>query len=139
MAITLHTDVTDLPEQDELIAGRERDEFQRQVDGNVAELKNATATAGWPAHDSTKLFRRYVVAADDKAELKSVIRRAGTLHKVDPVFYKDATTEAGHAVVKFHVARKRVMVNGEPKMENGKPVYVKDDTLEANGKPKPKK
>lgn len=137
MAITLHTDeeIGAVPEQTELVEGRHRDEFQRAVDKDVAALKTDTAKAGWPKHDPAKLWKRYVVGKDDVSALKSVIRRAATLHKVEADFYKNATTEAGHVAVKFHVSRKPVLENGEPKMENGKPVYVKDDTLDANGKP----
>jgi hypothetical protein len=127
MAITLHTDdATELPEQTELLAGRERDDFQVQVDNDVQALKLATAKEGWPKPDPKKLFRRYVVGSDDKAALKAVIRRAGTLHKVEAIFYKDVKTEAGHIVVKFHVTRKLD--------KDGK--FVKDDTLGPDGKPK---
>jgi len=126
MPITLVTDTTELPEQTELVAGRDRDDFQLQVDKDVEKLKHSTATAGWPALNPKNLFHRYVVSADDKAALKSVIRRAGTLHKVEMLFYKDAKTEAGHYAVKFHVARKLD--------KDGKP--VKDETLTADGKPK---
>lgn len=129
MAITLHTEPQELPEQTELAAGRERDEFQLQVDKDVETLKIATARAGWPSPDPKKLFHRYVVGADDKAAVKAVIRRAGTLHKVEAQFYKDAKTEAGHIVVKFHVTRKLD--------KDGKP--VKDDTLNKDGSPKPAK
>jgi hypothetical protein len=127
MAITLHTDdVKDLPEQIELIAGRERDEFQQMIDKDVHALKVSTAKAGWPTPDPKRFFHRYVVAADDKGALKAVIRRAGVLHKVEPVWYKDAKTEGGHVVVKFHLARKLD--------KDGKPVA--DDTLNADGSPK---
>ena len=126
MAITLHTDTEELPEQTELAAGRERDAFQLQVDKDVKVLKIATARAGWPAPKPTVLFHRYVVGSADKAALKSVIRRAGTLHKVEAQFYKDAKTEAGHVVIKFHVTRKLDKDN--------KP--VKDDTLNKDGTPK---
>jgi hypothetical protein len=128
MAITLHTEVpvTTLPEQTELMAGRERDDFQKRVDRDVAKLKVATAKAGWPAADPSKLFERYVVDAADKAALNAVVRRAGTLHKVEILFYKAVKTEAGHLVVKFHVARK-LGTDGKP---------VKDDTLNADGTPK---
>jgi hypothetical protein len=126
MPITLHTDTVELPEQTELATSHIRDEFQKGVDADVETLKFATAKAGWPAHDATKLFHRYVVSADDKAELKSVIRRACVLHKVEAAFYKDAKTEAGHISVKFHVSRK---LNKENKP-------VADDTLDDNGKPK---
>jgi hypothetical protein len=127
MPITLHTDdVKELPEQIELIAGRERDEFQRMVDADVEKLKHATAKASWPTPDPKRLFHRYVVAADDKGALKAVIRRAGVLHHVEPVWYKDAKTEAGHVVVKFHLARKLD--------KDGKP--VKDETLNDDGTPK---
>jgi hypothetical protein len=137
MAITLHTEITEeLPEQTELEIGRFRDEFQLQVDKDVEALKVATATAKWPAHDPAKLFHRYVVGADDKAALKGVIRRAATLHKVVPAFYKDGKTEAGHIVVKFHVDRKPVLKDGEPVKKDGKIVYVEDDTLNKDGTPK---
>lgn len=127
MAITLHTDPTEVPEQTELISqSRERDEFQLQVDKDVETLKMATAKAGWPSPEPAKLFHRYVVGADDRSALKAVIRRAGTLHHVEALFYKDAKTEAGHFVVKFHVTRKLD--------KEGKP--VKDDTLDKDGKPK---
>lgn len=126
-AITLHTDVTELPEQTELEIGRFRDEFQLMIDKDVADLKLATAKAGWPDPDPTKLFTFYVVGKDDMAALKGVIRRACTLFKVEPEFYKNKTTEAGHVVVKFHVTRKLDKDN--------KP--VKDDTLTDDGKPKP--
>lgn len=125
MAITLHTEEK-LPEQTELAPGRERDDFQLQVDKDVADLKIKTATAKWPKHDPRYHFQRYVVGKDDLAALKSVIRRAGVLHKVEPIFYKEVTTEAGHKVVKFHVARK-VDKDGKP---------VTDDTLNADGTPK---
>ena len=127
MAITLHTDVTDLPEQEELEVGRFRDDFQLGVDKVIEDLKTATARAGWPDPDPKKLFYRYVVSDKDMAALKGVIRRAANLHKVTPEFYKNAKTEAGHIVVKFHVTRK-VDKDGNP---------VKDETLTADGKPKP--
>jgi len=128
MAITLHTDTTetDLPEQTELSEGHVRDDFQQAVDKDVSALKTATATAKWPDHNPGKLYHRYVVGSDDRAALKAVIRRAATLHKVAPVFYKDAKTEAGHIVVKFHVAR-RVDKDGK---------FVADDTLNKDGTPK---
>jgi len=125
MAITLHTDTVELPEQTDLVVGRHRDEFQQDTDGDVLILKGNTASAGWPESDPTKLFHRYVVDADDATEMKSVIRRACTLHKVEAVFYKDAKTEAGHVSIKFHVARKLDKDN--------KPVT--DASLDADGKP----
>lgn len=125
MAITLHTDTVELPEQTELVQGRHRDEFQQEVDKDILVLKDATARAGWPEHDATKLFHRYVVGADDVSALKGVIRRAGTLHKVEADFYKDAKTAAGHVSVKFHVSRKLDKDN--------KPVA--DPSLDADGKP----
>lgn len=125
MAITLHTEEV-LPEQTELAAGRARDEFQQQIDKDLEALKLATARASWPAPKPDKLYGRYVVAKDDKAEMKAIIRRAATLHKVEADFYKDATTEGGHVAIKFHLSRKLD--------KDGKP--VKDDTLAADGKPK---
>jgi hypothetical protein len=127
MPITLHTEETEkVPAQTELAVGRIRDDFQQSVDKDVEKLKLATAKAKWPEPDPTKLFHRYVVDTDDKGEMKSVIRRACTLHHVEAVFYKEVKTEAGHLVIKFHVARKLDKDN--------KP--VKDDTLNADGTPK---
>lgn len=123
--ITLHTDTIELPEQTELVVGRHRDDFQQAVDGDVLILKAATAAAGWPEHEATKLFHRYVVSAEDTSAMKAVIRRACTLARVEADFYKDAKTEAGHAVIKFHVSRKLDKDN--------KPVT--DASLDADGKP----
>ena len=125
MAITLHTENVELPEQTELVQGRHRDEFQRMIDGDVLILKHATAAGGWAAHEPTKLFERYVVGPDDVTPLKEVIRRAATLHKVNADFYKDAKTEAGHVAVKFHVSRRTD--------KDEKPVA--DSSLDADGKP----
>jgi hypothetical protein len=108
MPITLHTDLQELPEQTELFEGHLRDDFQKAVDADVAKLKEATEKAGWPAHQPGKLFHRYVVTSTDRVELKKVIRRAASLAKVVVVFYKDAKTAEGHAVVKFHVAKRPV-------------------------------
>ena len=126
--ITLHTDIAPdtLPDQTEELAGHKRDAFQLSVDNDVAKTKLATAKAGWPDHDPTKLFHRYVVDVKDSSALKGVIRRAATLHKVEASFYKDAKTEGGHAVVKFHTDRK-LGADGKP---------VKDDSLNADGSPK---
>jgi hypothetical protein len=125
MPITLHTDNVELPEQTELVVGRFRDEFQLSVDADVLILKAATATAGWPEHDPTKLFHRYVVGADDVSAMKGIVRRACTLNRVEADFYKDAKTEAGHVSIKFHVSRKLDKDN--------KPVT--DAALDADGKP----
>lgn len=130
MAITLHTDakvLETIPEQDELMAGRSRDDFQRQVDRDVELLKIKTARAGWPeAGTKTAPFHRYVVGKNDKAELNGIIRRAATLHKLEADFFKPVTTEAGYVAVKFNVSRKLD--------KDEKP--VKDDTLDTNGKSK---
>lgn len=125
MAITLHTDTVELPEQTELVIGRHRDDFQLAVDGDVLILKAATAAAGWGEQDPTKLFHRYVVGAEDATAMKGIIRRACNLNKVEADFYKDAKTEAGHSVIKFHVSRKLDKDN--------KPVV--DPSLDADGKP----
>lgn len=125
MPITLHTDEEAIPEQTELHQPHVRDEFQQEVDGHVGALKVKTAAAKWPEPSAKALFHRYVVGADDRAALKAVIRRATILHKVVPLFYKDAKTEAGHYVVKFHVARATD--------KDGKP--VKDESLNDDGTP----
>jgi hypothetical protein len=125
MAITLHTEPQELPEQTERVVGRHRDEFQKDVDGDILILKHATAVAGWPEQEATKLFHRYVVGADDATDMKGVIRRACTLHRVEADFYKDAKTPAGHMSVKFHVSRKLD--------KDEKPVT--DASLDADGKP----
>lgn len=128
MAVNLITATSEkIPEQTELQTPRERDEFQQTVDQDVSALKLATAKAAWPKPDPKRLYHRYVVAKEDRAELKSVIRRAAALHKVEAIFYKDGKTEQGHVVVKFHVARKLA--------KDGKS-FVADDTLGEDGKPK---
>jgi hypothetical protein len=125
MPITLHTEVEELPIQTDLVVGRYRDPFQLQIDADVESLKTSTAKAGWPDPDPGKLFQRYVVDKNDASPLKEVIRRACTLHKVTMEAYKDAKTEAGLIVIKFHVTRKTD--------KDGKP--VSDDTLDKDGKP----
>jgi hypothetical protein len=126
MAITLHvTPAETIPDQDELVQGRFRDEFQLQIDAEMAALKVRTATAGWPDPDPKTPFLRYVVDSDEVTAMKGVLRRAATLHKVEVDFYKDAKTEAGHVSIKFNIGRKTD--------KDGKP--VKDDTLNADGSP----
>lgn len=132
MAITLHVEEK-LPEQVDLEVGRVRDEFQLQVDKDVLALKERTAKAKWPEPDPTKLYHHYIVSSDDMAALKGVVRRACLLNKVEAIFYKNAKTEAGHIVVKFHVARKPLMKDGKEVTQNGQPVYVPDDTLNDDG------
>lgn len=130
-AITLHTADAKVAEAlakaTDLQAGRTRDEFQVKVDGDVRTLKADTAKAGWPEPGlEATPFHYYVVGKDDKAELNGVIRRAGTLHKVEIDFFKPVTTEAGHVIVKFNVSRKLD--------KDDKP--VKDESLNDDGSPK---
>lgn len=87
----------------------ERDETQMDVDARTGK-----AAAAWkdmpnhlkvPEHNRPRV--RLAVDPDDKSELKRIIRRAATLHKVDPVYFEDATDDKGRAVVTFTVGPKK--------------------------------
>jgi hypothetical protein len=100
--------------QDEIRARTsERDEDQLQIDTEVKNLHAAWDKAKRPAPGPKAPYSRYVVPKDDRAELKNMIRRAARLHKVNPVFFKDAVTPSGNYQVKFNLAPATVSENGE--------------------------
>jgi hypothetical protein len=82
----------------------ERDENQQYIDGEIGAAKTAWEDAGKPAHAGKEWTRRFHVAAEDKAAVKQMIRRALTLHKVGATWYKDVKTEDGVVSVKLHLA-----------------------------------
>lgn len=83
----------------------DRDETQQDVDKRTGK-----AVAEWKAmpnhlkvHEHDRPRIRLAVNPDGKSELKRLIRRAATLHKVDPVYFEDATDSQGRAVVTYTV------------------------------------
>jgi hypothetical protein len=102
MALTV-TQPTTPDTQEELSTGRsrERDETQVMIDGIYGELVAEWDKAGKPEPGKGNPFRRLAVAKADVSELKSMIRRAATLHKVAPVYWKDAKNDDGTVTVKF--------------------------------------
>jgi len=111
---------------------RDRDEFQKEMDGEVGSLVGQWLDAEKvPAGklddrkrpedgkakvaESSRPRARYHVNPDDKTEFKDVLRRAGTLHKVEVVFLypKGQRTEtvdekSGKAAVTITVAPRSV-------------------------------
>lgn len=102
MALTV-TQPTTPDTQEKLSTGRsrERDETQVMIDGIYGELVAEWDKAGKPEPGKSNPFRRLAVAKADVSELKSMIRRAATLHKVAPVYWKDAKNDDGTVTVKF--------------------------------------
>jgi hypothetical protein len=95
--------VTDGDTQNELSAkSRDRDETQVALDGQVKTLAEAWNAAGKPGPESAPK-KAYVVASGDVSGLKQMIRRACSLHKVAPAFFKDVKREDGNTRVKFTV------------------------------------
>jgi hypothetical protein len=112
MAITLH-DATGEDTQTEIRQGKrsERDETQRHLDGRVAQVKAEWEGKGKPKPERAP-FHRFTVAKAERAEAKQMVRRAGNLHKVDIVFWKDAPNADGTVTVKFTVADKPAKASG---------------------------
>jgi hypothetical protein len=83
---------------------RERDEFQKEMDAEIAALVKGWLAAEDPQNkvkaedrkppedgkatvtEGKRPKARYHVAPDDKSAFKDVLRRAATLHKVEAVF-----------------------------------------------------
>lgn len=76
-----------------------RDEFQQHIDGIVQKVVKDWHDKGQKSPDKAP-FVRLTVAKTDVADLKSAIRRAFTLHKHAPVFFKDAVGKDGNVTVK---------------------------------------
>jgi hypothetical protein len=79
-----------------------RDETQVALDTAVGGLVKSWAEAGKPGRDKAPA-KRYVVVKADVSGLKSMIRRACTLHKVAPVWFVDNKRDDGTVAVKFTV------------------------------------
>jgi hypothetical protein len=120
MALTgqLVSTEVDESEEDEVRAGRatERDSNQVMLDGLTKELADAWRATGADDEHRTSLDvlrtkagfkkaakRSVTVTADDKSEVKRMIRRACDLHKVTPIFAADRTNEDGTIRVKWTV------------------------------------
>lgn len=109
------TDV-DPDEEDEIRAGKtsERDDLQREIDNMVGTLREAWTEAGQPTRDTLRTSagfkraakRRLVVLREDATPVKNMVRRACTLHKVEPVFAKNRALDDGTVAVKFTVGPK---------------------------------
>jgi hypothetical protein len=112
--VTLH-DVAETDDQTELAAtkSRVRDEFQVKVDDEMGRLVKAWTEAGRPGHDKAP-NKRYRVAKTDRAEMKDVIRRAASLHKVAVSWFKDKVNEDGTVSIKFTVTPIPVKVKAAP-------------------------
>jgi hypothetical protein len=79
---------------------RDRNEDQQAIDAELATCVKAYTEKGGPKHPADRRPRvAFAVAPKDKAELKGMIRRACTLHKVAPVWFEDITDEATGEVV----------------------------------------
>lgn len=97
-------DMTDDDDQTEVKPPRatDRDEDQIQIDGFVAELATSWQAAGKPKQESAP-WRKLIVSKTDVSATKNMIRRACTLAKVSPLYWKDATRPDGRISVKFTV------------------------------------
>jgi hypothetical protein len=140
MALTIAAVPVDETEEDEVRAGRAtgRDENQVMLDNMTGELADAWRALGAddahrPTLDTLRTkagFKRaakrsVTVAADDLAEVRKMIRRAATLHKVTPIFANNKTNEDGTVRVKWTVGpytvRVRKAATGNPAPATGAP------------------
>jgi hypothetical protein len=80
-----------------------RDDFQLQIDKDVAALKERWEKAGKPEPGPKAPFHAYGVEKDDRVEIKRNVRRAAGLAKVDAIFHTDAETPEGLWQVKFNL------------------------------------
>jgi uncharacterized protein involved in type VI secretion and phage assembly len=103
MAITL-TDAPNDDTQTELASGRSRDRDPQQVkiDGDVAALVAGWNAQGKPAPAQSPA-KTYTVLKVERSEAKDMIRKAGRLHKIMPVFFKDAVRKDGRVAIKYTV------------------------------------
>jgi hypothetical protein len=87
---------------------RTRGEDQQAIDAELGKTVKAYTAKGGPATAEASRPRvAFAVAPEDKSELKGMIRRAATLHKVEPVFFEDGTDDAtGEVVVTLTVGPK---------------------------------
>jgi hypothetical protein len=85
-----------VPDTDEISTGRDhsRDDFQRQIDGEVATLVKLWHEQGDQEIGKGAPTKRYVVATGERAEMRKVIERAFTLAsvnlspKIGPAWYQ---------------------------------------------------
>lgn len=81
---------------------RGRDDTQKAVDGHMEPVVAAWVKAGKPAVESAPTGR-LITAKADVGEVKRMLRRAATLHKVAVVLYKDFVRPDGDVNVKYTV------------------------------------
>lgn len=80
---------------------RDRDETQVALDSVVKAMVEAWEAAGKPdPADAPR--KRFTVPTKDRSAFKAMIRRATTLHKVAPVWYKDVASGTS-TTVKFTI------------------------------------
>jgi hypothetical protein len=107
MAIALKADDL-VPDTDEISTGRDhtRDDFQRQIDAEVAALVKLWHEQGDQEIAKGAPTKRYVVSTDDRAEMRKVIERAFTLassglaRKIGPAWYTSKVND-GTVGLKF--------------------------------------
>ena len=104
MAITFNeTPETVEDTQTEIASGRsrERDETQVALDTVVGAMVKEWESNGKPGPADAPR-KRYTVLTADKSAFKGMIRRATTLHKVSPVWYKDVKS-GDKTTIKFTI------------------------------------
>jgi hypothetical protein len=105
MAITFsETPETVEDTQTEIASGRsrERDETQQALDALVAAMVKEWESNGKPTAENGAPRKRFTVPTADKSAFKSMIRRATTLAKVAPIWYKDVKS-GDNTTVKFSI------------------------------------
>lgn len=80
---------------------RDRDETQVALDTLVKAMVEVWETAGKPGPAEAPR-KRFTVPTKDRSAFKAMIRRATTLHKVAPVWYKDVASGT-NTTVKFTI------------------------------------
>jgi hypothetical protein len=108
-----------VPDTEELSTGRDhsRDDFQKQVDGEVSTLIKLWHEQGDQEAGKGAPTKRYVVGTDDRAEMRKVIERAFTLAsrelnpKIGPSWYQ---TKVNNGTVALKFAPKYLPVKATP-------------------------
>jgi hypothetical protein len=97
-------DMSDDDDQTEVRNTRntERDEDQQEVDKLTEPLVKSWRDAGQPKQEASP-WRKLVVAKTDVSAVKSMIRRACTLYKTVPLYWKDVTRPDGRVSIKYTV------------------------------------
>lgn len=90
--------------QNEVASGRsrERDETQLSLDNIVKAMVAEWTSKGKPTPENGAPRKRFTVPTKDRSAFKNMIRRATTLHKVTPMWYKDVKS-GDNTTVKFAI------------------------------------